>query len=1260
MPRTTTQFAGSQRFNLRRRLGAGGMGEVYEAYDRELQQTVALKTLIKGEPAAIYRFKREFRALAEVTHPNLVSLYELVAEGDSWFFTMELVEGVSFLKYVRGDEDTGAGPATLRSQTPTAWASPAAPTEGRDTAAQSEADEVLPSSRETPLPRLHLDRLRAALRQLACGVQALHQLGRLHRDLKPSNVLVTPQGRVVILDFGLITERWPEAEDASLLVAGTPAYMSPEQGAGQELTEATDWYSVGVMLHEALTGRQPFTGSFGKMLNDKLHSEPPAPSALVPDLPADLDALCHDLLSRDPLRRPTGRAVLDRLGAVTVEPSAAAVAPAARDGQFVGRGQHLAALNEAFAASRQGRTVSVFVHGVSGIGKTTLVRHFADDLRRRGAAVVLPGRCFERESMPYKALDGVVDSLSRYLQALSDAKAEALMPRDISTLARLFPVLGRIDAVINAPHHEKAVADPQELRRRAFAALAELLGRIGDRLPVLLHIDDLQWADADSLAFLEDLLRSPDPAALLLIAGFRREEIDSKPFLRDLLAGADGRHRRVVAVDSLTEEETRELTLALLQPDSVANAGQLVETVVGEAEGSPFLVEQLTRHALARQEGGSGTSLAEMLEARIVLLPTGARQVLETLAVAGRPLDARLLHRASGLEGDERPLLGALKAAQLVRASGSARQVEPYHDRLRETLTSLLDPEAARRIHLSLAQTLEGRGVDDPEALFHHYLGAGDRGRAGAYAARAAPRAGAALAFDRAVVLYRKALELSGSDTDQMDLKRGLGEALANAGRTAEAGRVYLEAAAASAGGSGLEFQRRAAEQLLIGGHIDAGLEVIRTVLSAVGKKLPSTPRRALVSIILQRAWLQLRGLQFVEREERQVPAEDLLRIDIYWAVSVGLALVDIIRATDFQSRHLLLALRAGEPYRVARALAVEAGLSSSAGGRGRKRSDFFSTKATELAQRVRHPHAIGLSTLTAGIGAFCVGEWRRGAELAERAEGILRDQCTGVVWELTNARSFLLGCLMFLGEIREVSSRLPGLLAAARERGNLYAATELRTRTNIVWLAADDPEGARREVTEALREWSHRGFHRQHYNSLLAMTQIALYTGEGAAAFEGVTAQWPALARSLLLRIQILRVEATHLRARSALAASASSADPEPWLRIAERLAARIERERMHWSDPLAVLVRAAIASGRGDAGGAGALLERAVDGFARADMGLYAAAARRQLGVTLDCARGAALISEADAWMTSQRIQRPELMARMLAPGFRASARA
>src|SRR5258706_3702663 len=180
---------GAGRFDVRGTLGTGGAGVVYRAFDHQLGREVALKHLRRASGRDLYRFKREFRALADIVHPNLVALHELHAAGDEWYFTMELVDGVSFIDWVR---PTRATPGPSRSR-----------------------QDILAS----PMSEV---RLRGALVQLVDALIALHKAGKLHRDLKPSNVLVTSQGRVALLDFGLVAavaEVKPEK-----LAVGTPLY----------------------------------------------------------------------------------------------------------------------------------------------------------------------------------------------------------------------------------------------------------------------------------------------------------------------------------------------------------------------------------------------------------------------------------------------------------------------------------------------------------------------------------------------------------------------------------------------------------------------------------------------------------------------------------------------------------------------------------------------------------------------------------------------------------------------------------------------------------------------------------------------------------------------------------------------------------------------------------------------------------------------------------------------------------------------------
>src|SRR5215475_13351108 len=184
------QFHGTSRFQIVRRLGAGGMGVVYEAVDRERNARVALKTLRTMSPEELLALKNEFRALQDVSHLNLVTLGELIEDADRWFFTMQLVEGIDVLRYVRGVDPGIAAASDL------------------DTVSFSDAitDAPLPPPRLADPQRFDEDRLRSVLIQLAHGLNALHSARKVHRDLKPANVLVDTKGRVVVLDFGLASD----------------------------------------------------------------------------------------------------------------------------------------------------------------------------------------------------------------------------------------------------------------------------------------------------------------------------------------------------------------------------------------------------------------------------------------------------------------------------------------------------------------------------------------------------------------------------------------------------------------------------------------------------------------------------------------------------------------------------------------------------------------------------------------------------------------------------------------------------------------------------------------------------------------------------------------------------------------------------------------------------------------------------------------------------------------------------------------------
>ncbi|WP_437833424.1 serine/threonine-protein kinase [Sorangium sp. So ce1153] len=1268
------EFGGTRRFQVVRVVGVGGMGVVYEAFDRERKGRVALKILRNLSADARLRFKNEFRSLQDIQHPNLVSLGELHEEEGQLFFTMELIRGVDFVVHVRLHEEGDAAPRGEPAGGGRRSTLPSSPLWN----AQAPGSEEQPRIKRP----FHEARLRSALAQLAQGLAAVHAAYKVHRDIKPSNVLVTAEGRVVVLDFGFVADASGTGREQA--VVGTLHYMAPEQAEAKAAGPEADIYSVGVMLYLALTGVYPFQMAPKAALDMMRRAEPPPPSRLVEDMPPDIDELCVDMLRIDPAARPTARDVLRRLRVQELIEEPPVLSQ--RIG-FVGRQSELAALEGAFAEARMGRAITRFIEGESGVGKSALLRRFLERIDKD--ALVLAGRCYEREAVPYKAVDELIDALSRHLVRRPAEEVKALLPPNAGLLGTVFPVLRTVPAITEARARRKAI-DPPEIRALVFAALRELLGRLAAERPLVLAIDDLQWADADSVALLSEVMRpwteadlsaanrpgsfpgldgvvhsaapaaSVDPSrprAMMLVAAVRTASETAPPLSRQLGVPADTLGH--IILHRLSLAEAQELC-ALLLRGAPAGRPLSIEAIAQEAGGHPLFIDALLRHRMAQDSDGGPVRLDDVLWARISRLDPRARQLLELVVCAGSPVLTSVAAHAMAADFSELTrVLSALRAANLVRTGGSGQDefVEPFHNRIRETVTTRLDAETSRSWHGRLALALEASGRAELEALAEHWRAAGDPQRAAGYAVRAGEQAEAAFAFDHAARLYRMAIDLHlPGGTERRVVLAKLGDALSSAGRGAKAAEAYMAASDGAPEAEAIDLGRRAAENLLRAGYVDAGMAGLRSVLGAVGMQVPKTPELAVASLMLRRAQVRLRGLNFVERPAEEVSPEDLMRIDVCWSAAMGLVIVDPTRGADFQARNLLLSLKAGEPYRVTRALAFEATYLAIDGGPSASRvADLLST-ASAIAARIGRPHALGLVGFVSGVTATLFGRWHQGVADLDRADTIFRERCTGVTWERSWAHTFSAWALWYGGETREFMRRVPMYLQAADERGDRYLATSLRSsQSNAYWLVADDPDSALRQAQDAIRSWSKAGFQLQSYFDLVARAHIGLYRGEGEATHRLFAEQRSGIESSLALRIQAVRIIITHLRACAALAAAAAApADAEALHDEATRAARKLDAEHMPWADPLAASVRAAVAASRGEAEVAVQLLADAVRGFEAAGMALYVAAARRRHGELLQGDEGRAAVAAANGWMQDQGIVSPDRMTRMLLPGF------
>lgn len=1158
-----------ERFEVEALLGAGSYGTVYRVFDRERRARVALKLLHRSGAAPLLRFKREFRALADLRHENLLSLYELFADEARWFFTMELIDGV---------------PIT-----------------------------------EVPRDRGSLQR---AFTQLASGLEALHGAGQLHRDLKPSNVMVERGGRVVVLDFGFIAD----TADASTDLVGTPAHASPEQLAGAPIDPRSDWYAFGSILFETLTGAAPFEGRALEVMARKQREPAPRLLERAPDAPPRWAKLVDGLLSRDPSERPRPSDVLAAFE------SSARADDSSEEPPLVGRAGPLEALERAFVDARDaGEARFVWIEGASGVGKTALLRAFA--ARHAADAWVLSGRCYEQESVPHKALDGAFDSLTQTLTRLPRAERDLLLDDDLSHASLLFPVLARVEGLRAAP--AVAYADPPRQREIAVHALHRLLLSVSRARPIVIAVDDLQWADADSALLLRDLIEA-GPMPLLFLGAHRPLRHEASPFFASTSVEA-----RAIALAPLDRAEAIALARALLPGAD----GSTLEAVADESGGLPFLLGELCRHA--RAHGPRRVRAADVTSDRLARLTESERGLLELLSVAGHPLPTRWL--AETETGFDEALADGLRRDRWVQLSTlpDGHAIATYHDRLAEAVRGGVTDDRRRDLHGRLGDLLARQPDAEPEAVAVHFERAGREAEATRFVTRAAERAARALAWDRAVRLYRRALELHGAG-DRRRLQIALGDALAGAGRGPEAAETYRLAGQGAEGELSLELERRVADQLLRAGHLDAGHRALDAVLRSIGSTLQRSPRTAIASLLYHRARLELRGFALEERDERECDPAALREVDVLFSAGIGLSFVDSVRGADFLARSLLRALELGEPTRVARSLAYEACFVSNRGVAAQAKAEARLASATAIARRRGDEYLRALCLGAECIVSFHAARWERSASAAERAEQVFSAQPVGLQREVSSVRFFWAVTQILLGRFDALAGRLPDLVRNARERGDIFSAVNFRSGfPNLLWLARDDEPRAREEAAEAMRDWPQSGFHVQHFCDLYARVSHELYAGEAEQALAVTRAHWRDYERSLLSRLQFIRVTCVDLRARAHLAAAVG----RPWrrparLREVHRAVRGLRGEGVEWARAMASMLEAG-ATCVADRAASVSLYAEAAASFERARLPVHALSARRAGAL----AAGRDPLPHEDG-LRSLGVVRPGAYADMLAP--------
>jgi tetratricopeptide (TPR) repeat protein/predicted Ser/Thr protein kinase len=714
-------------------LGAGGMGEVYRAHDEKLGRDVAVKVLpveVAQNEVRLGRFRREAKMAAALDHPYICKIYELGDTDDGRaFIAMEYVEGETLQARLE------RGPLALN------------------------------------------DGVRVGL-EIAEALVKADERGIVHRDLKPANVMLSRDGHVKVMDFGLAkparaTEVATEAETLEELsgrgvIAGTPGYMSPEQLRGATIDGRSDLFAFGVVLQEILTCTHPFRGDSGPDTIAAILREAPVGGE---ELPSVVRQLVAELLSREPEKRPSHEQTRLQLEQWVAHPDLLA-ATAGPDRAFVGRETEFAELWSLAERLRTGKGSVALVGGEPGVGKTRLAREILSHAGRQGL-LALEGHCDEMEGaqsyLPW------IEGLELAIRLVPEPRLRDALGEAAAEIAKLVPeIRHRFHQTI------QAIELPPELQQRyLFNSIGGFLDRLSASAPIVWLFDDLHWADDSTLLLLQHLLPRLEDLPILFIGTYRDVDLDvGKPFERVLSQLVRQRLGHRITLRRLSEGSTAELIqgLAGRTPPS-----PLVHMIYRETEGNPFFVEEVFQHLWEEQrlfdkDGNwiDGIAISELdvpegvrlvIGRRLERLKEAAARVLRAAAVIGRVFDPRVLESIDSLDPED--VLDAIEEAEAARliTTTMGDQYSFTHELIRQTLMAQQSLPRRQRMHLQIAGALEkslgARAEEKAIDIANHLVRAGaaaDSMRTVRYLVRAGDNALAAAAPREASHFFEAAL----------------------------------------------------------------------------------------------------------------------------------------------------------------------------------------------------------------------------------------------------------------------------------------------------------------------------------------------------------------------------------------------------------------------------------------------------------------------------------------------------------------------
>lgn len=1016
-----------KRYHLLEEIGSGGMGTVYRAYDRLNAGEVAFKQvrLANGDEQAnstpsgdtsqlrhvLLALAQEFRTLVGLRHPHIVSVYTYGFDVERQpYFTMHLVEGAqTILEYA---------------------------------AEREQATQV------------------RVLVELLQALAYLHQRGILHRDLKPANVLVSGEGVVKVMDFGLALSAMQKEEHVDGPIVGTLLYLAPELLFEEPASTASDLYAVGVMAYELFVGRHPFQGADVTSMITRIATE-------VPDttmLPAHLAATLNRLLAKKPEERyASAELVIAELCDATGYPAPREDANL-RDSflsaaRFVGRQRELEQLKQGLSAMLDGRGSAWLIGGESGVGKSRLL----DELRTwalvRGA-LVLRGQAL--------AGGGSNDLLTReplrrliLFSEVSDIEAGILRDiiPDIETLLeREIPVL--------PPQPDSA-----QKYSRLFLTILNVFKR--QQQPIVLLLEDLHWVE-DTVELIRLFSQAAPELALLVIGTYRDDERPDLPAqLPDM---------QVMKLPRFDDAAIVELSTAVL--GEAGKRPELIRLLKRETEGNVFFLIEVLR-ALAEgverlsdvgKRGLPQTVFAKGIEAvvrqRLKHLPLDDQPMLRLAAVTGRQIRVDILRQVDDELDYDAWLLRSFNASILGPVEGGGWEFA--HEKLREGILENLSAEERPRLHRMAAEAIEAAYPNDisyDEMLVRHWNAAGDSEREFYYTSRIVERLYLTSNFKQALMVIGRSLFQFTEDTAQLALLKVAGDAYVALGDTKEAETSYSQSLELAQAAGDRKGEAAALFGLTRVADARADYEAEHRYLEASMKIAREIgDQRGIASNLRGMGWnAEVRG----DYEQAFVYLQDALAVcqethdqsgqaRTYAAMGfMAGAQANYGQAQAYIRDSLSIAREIGERFSVARALRRQGWLACAKGDYALAQESL--NEALALARQIGDFHGISAALSVMGVVRLLQGKYDHAKTTIEESleignqiremRSIARDlSLLGWLASLRGNSENALGYLQESLKIRRDIGYRQGIASSLSKLGLAYAATGDKENATEVW----------------------------------------------------------------------------------------------------------------------------------------------------------------------------------------------------------------